>query len=104
MKLLQKTVLGILFTDIPQTDEPLQIIQVVISKNANGEILHEPKLHEENLSRIMLHPDVIDNVVMIVSIAGALRKGKSFLLGFFLKYLEAKVTIYKIVNNLLNIM
>lgn len=41
----------------------------------------------------MLHPDVVDNAVMIVAIAGALRKGKSFLLGIFLKYLEAQVNI-----------
>lgn len=50
----------------------------------------------------MLHADVKDNPVMIVSIAGALRKGKSFLLGFFLKYLEAEVTTLKIVRNVLD--
>lgn len=41
----------------------------------------------------MLHPDVANNAVMIVAIAGALRKGKSFLLDFFIKYLEAQVNI-----------
>lgn len=75
----------------------MQIIHTVSSKNAEGELLNELILNEENLRRIMLHPEVKDNVVMIVSIAGALRKGKSFLLGFFLKYLEAKVYNYKIV-------
>lgn len=79
-------------SDIPETDKPLQIIHTVSSKNAEGEILNELILNEENLRRIMLHPEVKDNVVMIVSIAGALRKGKSFLLGFFLKYLEAKMS------------
>lgn len=36
----------------------------------------------------MCHPEVKENPVQIVSIAGAFRKGKSFLLGFFLKYLQ----------------
>lgn len=91
------------FTDIPQKEEPLQIIHIESSKNKNGEIIHELKLNEENLSRIMEQDDVKDNVVMIVSIAGALRKGKSFLLGFFLKYLKAEVTTFKIVRNLLHV-
>lgn len=80
----------IFFSDNLNNDEPLQIIAT--SEERNGDIPHELKLNDENLRRIMLHPDVKDNAVMIVSIAGALRKGKSFLLGFFLKYLEAKVT------------
>lgn len=74
----------------------MQIIHIVSSVNENGEMLQELKLNEENLSKIMEHDNVKDNVVMIVSIAGALRKGKSFLLGFFLKYLEAEVNTYKI--------
>lgn len=41
----------------------------------------------------MCHPDVKDNPVQIVSIAGAFRKGKSFLLGFFLKYLETQLQV-----------
>lgn len=36
----------------------------------------------------MSHPDVKDRPIVIISIAGAFRKGKSFLLGFFLKYIE----------------
>lgn len=91
-----KTILGILFTDIPQTEEPLQIIHIVSRVNEHGEMLQELILNEENLSKIMEQDSVKDNVVMIVSIAGALRKGKSFLLGFFLKYLEAEVNTYKI--------
>lgn len=90
-----KTILGILFTDIPQTEEPLQILDIVSSENENGDFLHELTLNEENLSRIMEQDDVKDNAVMIVSIAGAFRNGKSFLLGFILKYLEAKVTTLK---------
>lgn len=38
----------------------------------------------------MFHPDVKGNPVVIISIAGSFRKGKSFLLGFFLKCLETQ--------------
>lgn len=48
------------------------------------------ELIKENLEKIVLHPDVKDRFVVIVSIAGAFRKGKSFLLGFLLKYLETQ--------------
>lgn len=83
----------------------MQIISIELRRNTDGKMIHELKLNEENLERLMLHQDVIDNSVMVLSIAGALRKGKSFLLGFFLKYLEAKVTTYmfNIVRNESNI-
>lgn len=71
----------------------MQIVKIK-KRVVQGETLHELELNEKNLRKIMLHPDVKDNKVMVVSIAGALRKGKSFLLGFFLKYLEARVTTF----------
>lgn len=86
------------FTDLSRNAKSLQIVKIN-SKVVQGEILHELKLNARNLKKIMLHPDVKDNKVMIVSIAGALRKGKSFLLGFVLKYLEAQVTTSSIVEN-----
>lgn len=70
----------------------LQIIHITREENDN-EITHGLKLNQENLERVMLNPDVKNNPVVIVSIAGALRKGKSFLLGFFLKYLEANAQV-----------
>lgn len=85
------------FADLSRSAKSLQIVKIN-SKVVQGEILHELELNEANLKEIMLHPDVKDNKVMIVSIAGALRKGKSFILGFFLKYLEAKVTTYIVEN------
>lgn len=50
----------------------------------------------------MFHPDVKENPVVIISIAGPFRKGKSFLLGFFLKYLEtqSKVIIDQFMRNM----
>ncbi|CAH8661776.1 unnamed protein product [Schistosoma margrebowiei] len=44
-------------------------------------------LDEESLSSILLRPDVRDKKVVVVSVAGAFRQGKSFLLDFFLRYL-----------------
>lgn len=74
-------------SDVFGTGESLEIIRVT-SSDKNGEIIHELELIEENLEKIMCHPEVKENHVQIVSIAGAFRKGKSFLLGFFLKYLQ----------------
>ncbi|XP_031633228.1 atlastin-like [Contarinia nasturtii] len=42
------------------------------------------------LKRILSADQIKDRNVVIVSVAGALRKGKSFLLNFFLKYLNAQ--------------
>lgn len=72
-------------------DQPLKIIEIA-EEEKDGKTVHELKLNEDNLKKIMLHPDVANNAVMIVAIAGALRKGKSFLLDFFIKYLEAQMS------------
>ena len=61
--------------------EPIQIVEA-------GE--HMFDLNEEALERILLNPAIQDKKVAIVSVAGAFRKGKSFLLDFFLRYLNAK--------------
>jgi atlastin len=44
-------------------------------------------LNEENLLSILNHPKARMKKVCVVSVAGAFRKGKSFLLDFFLRYL-----------------
>lgn len=48
---------------------------------------HTLRLMEENLSAIIHQPDVKDKPVVVVTVAGAFRKGKSYLLNFFLRYL-----------------
>lgn len=75
--------------DVSNRGEPLQIIRIT-SKDNDGEITHGLELVDENLEKIMLHPEVKENPVVIISITGAFRKGKSFLLGFFLKFLETQ--------------
>ncbi|XP_076805691.1 atlastin-2-like isoform X2 [Clavelina lepadiformis] len=46
-------------------------------------------INEAALCKIFNHPDVIHTPVMIVSIAGAMREGKSFLLSLLILYLES---------------
>ena len=63
-------------------------VQVVVAKDD-----HSFDLDEEALEEILLHPNVRDRKVVIVSVAGAFRKGKSFFLDFCLRYLNAKVIL-----------
>jgi atlastin len=67
------------------TAEAIQIVQV-------NEEAHTFRLAEEDLTRIILKDNIKNRDVVIVSVAGAFRKGKSFLLDFFLRYLYARVS------------
>lgn len=62
---------------------PVQVVSV--------EDDHTFQLDEEKLDEILLHPDIQGRKAVVVSVAGAFRKGKSFLLDFFLRYLSAEV-------------
>jgi len=48
---------------------------------------HDFFLDEKNLASILMKESVRDKQVVVVSVAGAFRKGKSFLLDFYLRYL-----------------
>ncbi|GFX08745.1 atlastin-2 [Trichonephila clavipes] len=54
---------------------------------------HLFELEEEVLESILLAENVRDKKVVVVSVSGAFRKGKSFLLDFCLRYLNAKNNI-----------
>lgn len=54
---------------------------------------HTFELDVDALEQILLKPEVANKKVVVVSVAGAFRKGKSFLLDFFLRYLEHNVSI-----------
>ena len=65
--------------------EPRQVV-------TTDEEKHTFTLDEEALEEVLLQPQIRDKEVVIVSVAGAFRKGKSFLLDFFLRYLNAQVS------------
>ncbi|XP_014249399.1 atlastin-like [Cimex lectularius] len=57
---------------------------------------HKFELDEEALQRLFLQPEIRNRNVVVVSVAGAFRKGKSFILDFFLRYLKATYPTYSI--------
>ncbi|KAK5886797.1 hypothetical protein CesoFtcFv8_017798 [Champsocephalus esox] len=57
-------------------------IQVLLVKDD-----HTFELDEAALSRILLSAEVRDREVVAISVAGAFRKGKSFLMDFMLRYM-----------------
>ena len=76
---------------------PVQLLD--FHGNDNKTVLLRPG----SVERLFLHPLVSDRNVVIVSIGGAFRKGKSFLLNYMLRYLYANVRfiiIRKIRNDL----
>uniref|UniRef100_A0A915DDZ6 GB1/RHD3-type G domain-containing protein n=1 Tax=Ditylenchus dipsaci TaxID=166011 RepID=A0A915DDZ6_9BILA len=65
----------------PSSPGPVQIIEPV-------EEDHTFKLNVDFLEKILLDPKVADKKVSVIGVAGDFRKGKSFLLNFFLRYLK----------------
>lgn len=54
---------------------------------------HSFELDEEALESVLLQPEVKNKKVVVICVAGAFRKGKSFLLNFFIRYLDGRVLI-----------
>lgn len=61
-------------------------VQVLVVKDH-----HSFELDETALNRILLSEAVRDKEVVAVSVAGAFRKGKSFLMDFMLRYMYSQV-------------
>ena len=55
---------------------------------------HTFELDEAALSRILLAEEVRDREVVAISVAGAFRKGKSFLMDFMLRYMYNHVSVW----------
>lgn len=71
------------------TGRPLQIITTTED--------HKFELDEELLTQVLNRDEVKDRFVVVVSVAGAFRKGKSFLLDFFLRYMHSRVSIFLVI-------
>lgn len=63
---------------------PVQIVNVCKDD-------HSFELDTEALAKILLAPEIRDKHVVVLSVAGAFRKGKSFLLDFMIRYMYRKV-------------
>lgn len=50
------------------------------------------ELDEEALEEVLLNPRIADKYVCVLAVAGAFRKGKSFLLDFLLRYMSSQVS------------
>ncbi|KAL1115988.1 hypothetical protein AAG570_005483 [Ranatra chinensis] len=66
-----------------------EAVQVVISKPD-----HTFVLDVEALERLLLVDEIKDRSVVVVSVAGVFRKGKSFILDFFIRYLRSRYAEY----------
>lgn len=69
-------------------DEVLAARPIQVVATSEG---HTFVLDEDALTEVLLQDHIKDRYVVVVSVAGAFRKGKSFLLDFFLRYMYAKV-------------
>lgn len=59
----------------------------IVGKNEDGNFTS----NFAEVEQILMDPKVKDLKVAVISIVGKYRKGKSFLLNFFLRYLNSKV-------------
>ncbi|XP_030044926.1 atlastin-2-like, partial [Microcaecilia unicolor] len=67
------------------TDKP-RPIQIVLAHEDD----HDFELDEKALEQVLLQEHIRDLNIVVVSVAGAFRKGKSFLLDFMLRYMYSK--------------
>lgn len=90
-------IMGVLFvigtfgyTILAQASVSVEAAQIISIKNSS---FH---LELDRLKQIVEAGDIKDRQVIIVSIAGPYRTGKSFLLSIFLKYLYAEVWLIQL--------
>ncbi|KAK2896961.1 hypothetical protein QQF64_005420 [Cirrhinus molitorella] len=70
-----------------ETDGRARPVQVLVVKDD-----HTFELDETALSKILLAEEVRDREVVAISVAGAFRKGKSFLMDFMLRYMYSQAS------------
>lgn len=62
--------------------------QTILDFTTNGSIT----VDYDKINEIFLHPEVVNRKIVVVSIIGAYRKGKSFFLDYCLRYMYANVS------------
>lgn len=72
---------------------PRDVVDVARGIQIISPINHTFQLNLSELKEILNNEAIRDRYVVVVSIAGVYRRGKSFLLNFFLRYLYAQVGI-----------
>ena len=73
--------------DSATVDDKPHPVEIVVAEEE-----HKFTLNEEALELILCDEEIKDKPVVVLSVAGAFRKGKSFLLDFFLRYLQSGVS------------
>lgn len=63
------------------------------TSNSNGEDVEDFIFKSKDLAKILKHKDVETRNIAVVSIIGAFRKGKSFVMDYFLRYMYATVSL-----------
>uniref|UniRef100_A0A8C2CTL4 Atlastin-1 n=1 Tax=Cyprinus carpio TaxID=7962 RepID=A0A8C2CTL4_CYPCA len=86
VKIITKAPLG-LSAALSETDGRARPVQVLVVKDD-----HTFELDEAALSKILLAEEVRDREVVAISVAGAFRKGKSFLMDFMLRYMYSQAS------------
>lgn len=66
---------------------PISILNIIVGGGTKQFITET-----ENIDRIFLHPEVRDRKIVVLSIIGDYRKGKSFFLDYCLRFLYANVS------------
>ena len=54
------------------------------------------EFNETELDDLLLHPDVVNRKIVVFTIVGAFRRGKSFFMDYCLRFMYANVSIKKI--------
>lgn len=72
--------------------KPIQMINVCREDDTSS-TRYILQLSEDDLNFMLMDENIKDRMVSVISVAGAFRKGKSFLLDFFLRYMYAKVSV-----------
>ena len=72
---------------MPSTAHPVQLLNI----NGNdGEL----QFNQNTVNDLFMNPKLADRNVVVFSIVGAFRKGKSFLLNYVLRYLYSNVSFF----------